>query len=144
MGHCLFFFSQACFPLKVPIATCIVCLKVINQMYCIAVNLPVSFVPSTKCMKNASMKFCVWIHVKIKKKNCLSYTVHSDCLMFLVQVNTIRTMCVLLFCSFDLVVTRNPLQPVGVVEGGWGICGLFIAVCISSLFLALCDKPFFF
>lgn len=64
IGPCFFFFLEPVFPLKVPVATCIVCLKVINQVYCIAVNLPVSFVPSTKCKKNASLKFCV--HVKMK------------------------------------------------------------------------------
>lgn len=76
MGPCSFSFFlifQACFPLKVPIATCIVCLKVINQMYGIAVNLPVSFVPSTKCKKYSSIRFCVWIHVKIKTVCLIMY-----------------------------------------------------------------------
>lgn len=58
VGTLLLLFFLACCPLKVPIATCIVRLKVINQMYCIAVNLPVSFVPSTKCKKK--QKTLVW------------------------------------------------------------------------------------
>lgn len=69
---------------KVPIATCTACLTVISGVYRVAVNHPLSFVLSSQCIKNNSVKFCVYVEMKIV---CL--TLHSDSLMFLVPVNAI-------------------------------------------------------
>lgn len=65
-------FSRAGFPpRKVPVVTCTACLTVINRVYRLTVNHPLSFVLSNKCVKiNASVKFCVYVEMKI----CLSYT----------------------------------------------------------------------
>lgn len=93
LGWDLFFLSSWFSPQKVPIATCTACLTVISRVYHVAVNHPLSFVPSSQCIKNNSVRFCVYVEVKIV---CL--TLHSDGLMFLVPVNTIAAAAWVLSC----------------------------------------------
>lgn len=64
--------------------------------------------------------------------------------MFLVQVNTIRTMWVLLYCSFDLVVTRTPFAASWGGGGGLGVLWSVHSSLHFFSFFALCDKPLFF
>lgn len=112
-------FSRAGFPLwKVPIATCTACLTVINRVYRITVNHPLSFVLSNKCAKNnASVKFCVYMEMK-----CVCLTLHSEGLMFLVPVNTIAAAMWVLSCrSFGFsAVTRTSAASRSDGGGGWG------------------------
>lgn len=121
-GPCFFFFFlffRTCFPLKVPIATCIVRLKVINQMYCLAVNLPVSFVPSTKCKENASMRFfdgfmwksklsVLYCTFRLSGFNVFSVSKHNQ--------NNVSLVVLLLWFGCN----ENPFAASG-GKGGWGI-----------------------
>lgn len=129
-----FFFSRAGFPpWKVPVATCTACLTVINRVYRITVNHPLSFVLSNKCAKNnASVTFCVSMEMK-----CVCLTLHSEGLMFLVPVNTIAAAMWVLVCrSFGFsAVTRTSAASRSDGGGGWG--GVLWSVHSNLYFFSL-------
>lgn len=128
-------FSRAGFPpRKVPVVTCTACLTVINRVYRLTVNHPLSFVLSNKCVKiNASVKFCVYVEIKFV---CL--TLHLDVFSTSEYNRRSNMSLVVSLFRFSAVTRTSIATEVMEVGVGEGSCGLFIAICIFFSFFALC------